>query len=76
MKIKSPIRQIIAAIKNPIWYAKTALVPSLNNISIIGPEINVPANPHDRKKVVLYTANNFPRILAGIKTEAITYEDA
>lgn len=41
-----------------------------------GPEIKVPAVPQLRKKVVLYTANNFPRILAGIKIEAMAYDEA
>lgn len=44
--------------------------------SIKGPDTRVQAKPQDKKNVVLYTPNNFARILAGIKVEAKAYDEA
>ena len=71
MNTDNPIKHISAPMRNETRYAIISLIPEFIRKSINGPLTKVPANPQDRKKVVLYTANNLPLFAGGINFEAM-----
>ena len=70
-KSTNPIPVIRAPTIKAAWYYITSSKPRLIRKSINGPDMIVQANPQERKKVVLYTPNNFALTLKGIRLDAM-----